>query len=138
MHRATKIGGPSHGFDIEGQCLLPLVANARSSDPCLRNSRTLAPTHSRHPLTLHLSKLPTPHNSPLTFSPPPPCSRHKVILVSDPAYPHHPVGRAHFRLLAFANSGKPVLWLETTNTDFRARVNSRPYPEVSPSCTPMI
>mmetsp|Transcript_24124 Transcript_24124/g.47278 ORF Transcript_24124/g.47278 Transcript_24124/m.47278 type:complete len:345 (-) Transcript_24124:117-1151(-) len=27
---ATKIGGPSHGFDIEGQCLLPLLANARS------------------------------------------------------------------------------------------------------------
>merc|ERR550525_1122045 len=26
---ATKIGGPSHGFDIEGQCLLPLLANAR-------------------------------------------------------------------------------------------------------------
>eukprot|EP00931_Biecheleriopsis_adriatica_P038739 TRINITY_DN2214_c0_g1_i3.p1 TRINITY_DN2214_c0_g1~~TRINITY_DN2214_c0_g1_i3.p1 ORF type:complete len:700 (-),score=141.81 TRINITY_DN2214_c0_g1_i3:108-2207(-) len=27
---ATKIGGPSHGFDFEGQCLLPLLANARS------------------------------------------------------------------------------------------------------------
>ena len=26
---ATKIGGPSHGFDFEGQCLLPLLANAR-------------------------------------------------------------------------------------------------------------
>lgn len=26
---ATKIGGPSHGFDHEGQCLLPLLANAR-------------------------------------------------------------------------------------------------------------
>ena len=26
---ATKIGGPSHGFDYEGQCLLPLLANAR-------------------------------------------------------------------------------------------------------------
>jgi len=26
---ATKIGGPSHGFDIEGQCLLPLLCNAR-------------------------------------------------------------------------------------------------------------
>lgn len=36
---ATKIGGPSHGFDVEGQCLLPLLANARHkvvlvSDPC--------------------------------------------------------------------------------------------------------
>jgi len=35
---ATKIGGPSHGFDIEGQCVLPLLANARNkviliSDP---------------------------------------------------------------------------------------------------------
>lgn len=27
---ATKIGGPSHGFDYEGQCLLPLLCNARS------------------------------------------------------------------------------------------------------------
>ncbi|CAK0818805.1 unnamed protein product, partial [Prorocentrum cordatum] len=26
---ATKIGGPSHGFDFEGQCLLPLLCNAR-------------------------------------------------------------------------------------------------------------
>jgi len=26
---ATKIGGPSHGFDFEGQCILPLLANAR-------------------------------------------------------------------------------------------------------------
>lgn len=26
---ATKIGGPSHGFDYEGQCMLPLLANAR-------------------------------------------------------------------------------------------------------------
>lgn len=26
---ATKIGGPSHGFDYEGQCLLPLLSNAR-------------------------------------------------------------------------------------------------------------
>jgi len=35
---ATKIGGPSHGFDFEGQCHLPLLANARNkvvlvSDP---------------------------------------------------------------------------------------------------------
>jgi len=81
---ATKIGGPSHGFDIEGQCLLPLLANAR----------------------------------------------HKVILVSDlAAWPHHPIGRAHFRLLWVAGSAppKPVLWLETVNTDFAAqgRVNDR-------------
>mmetsp|Transcript_24064 Transcript_24064/g.46949 ORF Transcript_24064/g.46949 Transcript_24064/m.46949 type:complete len:628 (+) Transcript_24064:161-2044(+) len=27
---ATKIGGPSHGFDFEAQCILPLLANARS------------------------------------------------------------------------------------------------------------
>lgn len=27
---ATKIGGPSHGFDVEGQCILPLLCNARS------------------------------------------------------------------------------------------------------------
>ncbi|CAE7467952.1 unnamed protein product [Symbiodinium natans] len=26
---ATKIGGPSHGFDHEGRCLLPLLCNAR-------------------------------------------------------------------------------------------------------------
>lgn len=74
---ATKIGGPSHGFDFEGQCLLPLLANAR----------------------------------------------HKVVLVSDPGWPHHPVGRAHFRLLWDADSKppKPVLWLEAINADFGAR-----------------
>jgi len=80
---ATKIGGPSHGFDIEGQCLLPLLCNAR----------------------------------------------HKVILVSDAAWPHHPCGRAHFRLLwvAGAAPARPVLWLETINVDFAAsgRVDSR-------------
>mmetsp|Transcript_20599 Transcript_20599/g.51517 ORF Transcript_20599/g.51517 Transcript_20599/m.51517 type:complete len:451 (-) Transcript_20599:84-1436(-) len=27
---ATKIGGPSHGFDYEPQCLLPLLCNARN------------------------------------------------------------------------------------------------------------
>jgi hypothetical protein len=26
---ALQIGGPSHGFDYEGQCLMPLVSNAR-------------------------------------------------------------------------------------------------------------
>jgi hypothetical protein len=77
---ATKIGGPSHGFDIEGQCLLPLLANAR----------------------------------------------HKVVLVSDPQWPHHPCGRAHFRLLWTNTSPqRPVLWLETLNTCFDARVNDR-------------
>ena len=78
---ATKIGGPSHGFDLEGQCLLPLLCNAR----------------------------------------------HKVILVSDPAYPHHPSGRAHFRLLWVHGTSPPraVLWLETVNSDFEARVNTR-------------
>lgn len=73
---ATKIGGPSHGFDVEGQCLLPLLANAR----------------------------------------------HKVILVSDKAWRHHPAGRAHFRMLWFhgASPPKAVLWLETVNCDFEA------------------
>lgn len=81
---ATKIGGPSHGFDYEGQCLLPLLANAR----------------------------------------------HKVVLVTDPAWPHHPAGRAHFRFLWTATKPeKPVLWLETVNTDFDANVDSRPWGE---------
>ena len=71
---ATKIGGPSHGFDLEGQCLLPLLCNAR----------------------------------------------HKVILVSDARFPHHPCGRAHFRLLWVHGASPPraVLWLETVNADF--------------------
>ena len=79
---ATKIGGPSHGFDLEGQCLLPLLCNAR----------------------------------------------HKVLLVSDPAFPHHPAGRAHFRLLWVHGSSPPraVLWLETINASFDAgRVDMR-------------
>ena len=73
---ATKIGGPSHGFDVEGQCLLPLLCNARG----------------------------------------------KVILVSDTAWPHHPAGRAHFRLLWVHKASPPraILWLETVNCDFEA------------------
>lgn len=82
---ATKIGGPSHGFDLEGQCLLPLLANAR----------------------------------------------HKVVLVTDKAWPHHPAGRAHLRLLwvngakdstdaAEYVTGAVVLFLETVNADFAA------------------
>ncbi|CAE7562954.1 unnamed protein product [Symbiodinium microadriaticum] len=79
---ATKIGGPSHGFDYESQCILPLLANAR----------------------------------------------HKVILVSDPTWTDHPVGRAHWRLLWSVGCGKkqpePRLWLETVNADFEAPVSS--------------
>jgi len=78
---ATKIGGPSHGFDYEGHCLLPLLANAR----------------------------------------------HKVVLISDPSYPHHPVGRAHFRLLWTAEEMKPLLWLEEIHRDGRAEVDTGPW-----------
>ncbi|CAE8607749.1 unnamed protein product [Polarella glacialis] len=80
---ATKIGGPSHGFDLEGQCLLPLLCNAR----------------------------------------------HKVVLVSDPSWPHHPAGRAHFRLLWTADKEqpRPVLWMEAVNVCFDADVNARPW-----------
>lgn len=80
---ATKIGGPSHGFDYEAECLLPLLANAR----------------------------------------------HKVILVSDPAWPHYSSGRAHLRLLWTAtkdpSQSRPVLWLEAVNACFDARVDRR-------------
>jgi len=78
---ATKIGGPSHGFDFEAQCHLPLLANAR----------------------------------------------HKVVLTSDPNWPHYPAGRAHFRLLwsaaldgSAAAVSEPRLWLEAVNVDFSA------------------
>jgi len=78
---ATKIGGPSHGFDFETQCVLPLLANAR----------------------------------------------HKVLLLSDESWPHHPAGRAHWRLLWSVGSKakpkegpEPRLWLETLNCDFSA------------------
>jgi len=74
---ATKVGGPSHGFDVEGQCLLGLLSN----------------------------------------------SRHKVILVNDPSYPHHPIGRCHFRML-WTDSGEPMLWLEATHTCFRGGRNA--------------
>ncbi|CAK9111571.1 unnamed protein product [Durusdinium trenchii] len=78
---ATKIGGPSHGFDYETQCILPLLCNAR----------------------------------------------HKVILVHEPSWPTHPVGRAHWRFLwSVGKNGKkapsPRLWLETVNADFDAPV----------------
>mmetsp|Transcript_71764 Transcript_71764/g.138674 ORF Transcript_71764/g.138674 Transcript_71764/m.138674 type:complete len:459 (+) Transcript_71764:16-1392(+) len=79
---ATKIGGPSHGFDYEGQCLLPLLANAR----------------------------------------------HKVVLVSDPAWPDHPSGRAHLRLLWTQTMPQlPVMWLEALNQDYYARVDPKPW-----------
>merc|ERR1719265_1652878 len=71
---ATKIGGPSHGFDYETQCLLPLLCNAR----------------------------------------------HKVMLVEDPAWPHNPAGRAHFRML-WSSKGQPRLWLEPVHTDFSSQ-----------------
>lgn len=55
-------------------------------------------------------------------------ARHKAILVHDPAWPHHPVGRAHFRLLHFGDGQTPVLWLETMNVDFRAHgIDDRAY-----------
>ena len=61
----SHVAGPArvttHGFDVEGQCLLPLLCNAR----------------------------------------------HKVILVRDPAWPHHPSGRAHFRMLWLAGATPP-------------------------------
>lgn len=49
-------------------------------------------------------------------------ARHKVLLVSDKAWPHYPAGRAHFRLLWVAGTEPPraVLWLETVNADFVA------------------
>ena len=71
---ATKVGGPSHGFDYEGQCLLPLVCNGR----------------------------------------------HKVMLLTDPRYPHNPVGRAHFRMLYMAPKRTPILWLEGVHLDSNA------------------
>eukprot|EP00966_Prymnesium_polylepis_P278600 6436554-Prymnesium_polylepis.1 len=48
--------------------------------------------------------------------------RAQVILVTDGAWPQHPSGRAHFRLLwtAGATPPKPLLWLETVNVDFSA------------------
>ena len=51
-----------------------------------------------------------------------------MLLVSDPAFPHHPAGRAHFRLLWVHGATPPraVLWLETVNADFEAgRVDHR-------------
>lgn len=83
---ATKIGGPSHGFDYEAQCLLPLLCNARS----------------------------------------------KVVLVSDPAWPDHPAGRAHFRCLWSHESTVvpgPRLWLESVHSDFdaAAQVDNSPW-----------
>ena len=67
---ATKIGGPSHGFDVEAQC-----GSAAASVVVSRDA------------VLHIS--PRPGHLPLLAN-----ARSKVILVSDPSYPHHPVGRA--------------------------------------------
>ena len=47
-------------------------------------------------------------------------ARHKVILVSDPAFGAHAAGRAHFRLLWVhgTSPARPVLWLEAVHSDF--------------------
>lgn len=37
----TKIGGPSHGFDVGGHCLLPLLANGRTKAIILDDDRFL-------------------------------------------------------------------------------------------------
>jgi hypothetical protein len=112
---ATKIGGPSHGFDIEGQCLLPLLCNAVRGRPIELGTCVSA------------SLLSTLVPCLILLSDPPIEQRHKVILVSDAAWPHHPAGRAHFRLLWLHGTSppRPVLWLETVNADFEARVNTR-------------
>ncbi len=36
----TKIGGPSHGFDYGGQCLLPLLTNARTKAIVVHDARS--------------------------------------------------------------------------------------------------
>lgn len=36
---ATKVGGPSHGFDHGGHCLLPLLANARTKALIIHDTR---------------------------------------------------------------------------------------------------
>mmetsp|Transcript_24894 Transcript_24894/g.65387 ORF Transcript_24894/g.65387 Transcript_24894/m.65387 type:complete len:545 (-) Transcript_24894:81-1715(-) len=66
---ATKIGGPSHGFDYEAQCLLPLLANARHkvilvSDPVLWPFHPMCRAHWRLLWTALPDGTPTPNPEP--------------------------------------------------------------------------
>lgn len=45
---STKIGGPSHGFDYEGQCILPLLANARNKVLLISDSAWSYPIGRAH------------------------------------------------------------------------------------------
>jgi hypothetical protein len=57
----TKIGGPSHGFDMLSQCLLPLLANARNGAIIVDDAQHPGAARS----TLRL--LPTPQGEPLLY-----------------------------------------------------------------------
>merc|ERR1712136_68548 len=66
---ATKIGGPSHGFDYEAQCLLPLLANARHkvilvTDPVAWPFHPMCRAHWRLLWTALPDGTPTPNPEP--------------------------------------------------------------------------
>lgn len=59
----TKIGGPSHGFDYNAHCLLPLLANARSKPIVVVDS-----TWPEHPAgRAYLRLLSTPDGRPFLY-----------------------------------------------------------------------
>lgn len=60
---ATKIGGPSHGFDYEPQCLFPLLANARHKALLISDPRFPAHPAGR----AHLRLLWTQQNKPVLW-----------------------------------------------------------------------
>jgi hypothetical protein len=73
----TKIGGPSHGFDMLSQCLLPLLANARNGaivveeegykDGAARSTLRLFPTADGKPfLYLEMLQVDFPHVTPVS------------------------------------------------------------------------
>lgn len=59
----TKIGGPSHGFDYGGHCLLPLLSNARTKAIVVEDSRW--PDHPAGRAYLRL--LSTPDGQPFLY-----------------------------------------------------------------------
>lgn len=92
---AGKIGGPSHGFDFEAQCCLPLLANARS-----KVILTSVPSWPSHPAgRAHFKLLWTAPGAVNTSD------------VAETDAPEQANGSA---------KSEPRLWLEAVNCDFAA------------------
>jgi len=111
---ATKIGGPSHGFDYEAQCLLPLLCNARHKVILVSDPNWQDYPCGRCHFRLLWAELPSPPGEtvPEPLSPALPSRRSRSV----PPLPH---ARSDFVLSQHITCA-PRLWLEGLHGDFEA------------------